>query len=122
MKKNLNTIINKVLKDYRNSFKDIIRENKFLLTESQCRNQYRWPGFEYPTSEKSQHCWGGKDPMSCELRKLLVKNGLKINFCASYDYCLQCETDTWGNDACFIGIQGSDFENIFVKNISELNL
>ena len=33
MKKDLNIIINKVLKDYKNSYKNIIRENKFLLTD-----------------------------------------------------------------------------------------
>ena len=110
-------VIKKVLLNIKYDTKKTLSENKELITETQCKKDWYWDK-EIPKKGAESICWGGKDLISCSLRKTLVTNGFKIAFCGSIDYAIPCGTDVWGNNACVLGRTGDEFSNPYVKNPS----
>jgi hypothetical protein len=110
-------VIKKVLLNIKYDTKKTLSENKELITETQCKKDWYWDN-EIPKKGVESICWGGKDLMSCSLRKTLVTNGFRMAFCGSINYAIPCGTDVWGNDACVLGRTGDDFSNPYVKNTS----
>lgn len=112
----INDVIKKVLLNIKYDTKKTLSENKNLITEGQCKKDWWW---ELENKQKDGYqCWGGKDLMSCSLRKTLVTNGFRIAFCGSINYAIPCGTDVWGNNACVLGRTGDEFSNPYVKNTS----
>lgn len=112
----INEVIKKVLLNIKYDTKKTLSENKGLITETQCKKDWWW---DLENKQKDGYqCWGGKDLMSCSLRKTLVTNGFRIAFCGSINYAIPCGTDVWGNNACVLGRTGDEFTNPYVKNTS----
>ena len=79
---------------------------KVLLTESQCKNTWYWPDYE---NNKTSPCWGGKDLLSCELRKYLGKElDFGMNWCGGL--ALPCPTTKITNP-CGLGKVGNSIPN-----------
>jgi len=112
----INDVIKKVLLNIKYDTKKTLSENKNLITEDQCKKNWWWE--KENKKDNGYQCWGGKDLMSCSLRKTLVINGFRMAFCKPVNYAIPCGTDVWGDNACVLGITGDEFNNPYVKNTS----